>query len=156
MTKTTHIPRIAATHGITSLLLLATSLFTSGSADIAVHDTYFVISHNHVLILIALLYVVFGLITWGMHKLSRRLSTVLNWLHYLITSLCLLLIFVLLTTTTTLPSTYSDYSVLKENASSPSMMDLNVWLTILGICLIFSQLLLVANVIRGFFLKKKR
>lgn len=155
MTTTTRIPRIAATHGITALLLLATSLFTNGSVDIAVHDTYFVISHNHVLILIALLYVVFGLITWGMHQLSRRLSPVLNWLHYLITSLSLLLIFVLITTATTQPSSYIDYSVLKENAASPSMIDLNVWVTLLGICFILGQLLLVANVIRGFFLKKK-
>lgn len=155
MTKITQMPRIVLTYGITALIILLTSLFVKGSIDIALHDTYFVIAKVYIIIVIALLFVLFTLTTWGINKMSRRLSSALNWLHYGLTMLSLVTIVVLMNKVTSPPSTYRDYSVYDDIENYESQMSINEWLAIIGVVLIISQLLFLINIIRAFIIKRK-
>lgn len=155
MTMITQMPRIVLTYGLTAIMIFLTSLFVSGSLDIALHDTYFVISKVHIIIVIALLFVLFTLITWGINKISRKLSSALNWLHYGLTIISLVIIVVLMNKITSQPATYRDYSVLGEIEEYEAQMSINEWLAIIGVILILSQLLFLINIIRAFIVKKK-
>jgi len=53
--------------------------------DINVHDTYFVIANEHLVILISIYFGLVGLVYWIFNKLERRLSKWLNLIHTLIT-----------------------------------------------------------------------
>lgn len=155
MTKITQMPRIAVTYGITALIILLTSLFVSGSLDIAIHDTYFVIAKVHIIIAVALLFVLFTLTTWGINKISRRLSPTLNWLHYGLTTICVVIIIALTHKLTNQPATYSDYSALNEFEEYESSMAINEWLAITLVILILSQVLFLTNIIRAFIVKRE-
>lgn len=148
-------PKIVLTHGLTAVIILLTSLFISGSLDIALHDTYIVIAKSHIIIAIALLFVLFTLITWGINKISRRLSSALNWLHYGLTIISLVIIVVLTNKITSQPATYGDYSVFDEIEEYEAQMSINEWLAIIGVILILSQLLFLINIIRAFIVKRK-
>lgn len=155
MTKITQMPKIVLTHGLTAVIILLTSLFISGSLDIALHDTYFVIAKAHIIIAISLLFVLFTLITWGINKISRRLSPTLNWLHYGLTTICLVIIILITNKLTSQPATYRDYSVLNEFEEYESSMAINEWLAIILVILILSQVLFLINIIRAFIVKRK-
>lgn len=155
MTKITQMPRIIVTHGMTALIILLTSLFTSGSLDIAMHDTYFVVSNDQLIIATYLLFSLFALITWGINKMSRQLSSLLNWLHYSFTIICLVIIVVFTNKLTSQPATYRDYSVFDEIDKYESQMSMNEWFAIIGVILILNQFLFLINIIRAFIVKKK-
>ena len=155
MTKITLIPKIVLTYGLTAVILLLTSFFVNGSLDIALHDTYFVISKSQIIIAIALLFVIFTLITWGINKMSRSLSSVLNWLHYGLTMISFVIIVVLINKITSQPITYRDYSAFYEIKEYEVQMSINEWLSIIGVILILSQLLFLINIIRSFIVKRK-
>lgn len=155
MTKITQMPKIVLTYGLTAVIILLTSLFIGGSLDIALHDTYFVIAKVHLIITIALLFVLFTLITWGINKISRRLSSVLNWLHYGLTIVSLVTIVVLTNKIAIQTATYKNYSVFDEIEEYEAQMSINEWLAIIGVILILSQLLFLINVIRAFIVKRK-
>lgn len=148
-------PRIVLTYGLTALIILLTSLFISGSLDIALHDTYFVIAKVHIIIAIGLLFVLFTLTTWGIDKIGRRLSSMLNRLHYGLTIISLVIIIMLTNKLTSQPATYRDYSVFDEIEEYEAQMSINEWLAIIGVILILSQLLFLINVIRAFIVKRK-
>lgn len=155
MTKITQMPRIVLTYGLTALIILLTSFFVSGSLDIAMHYTYFVIAKVHITIAIALLFVLFTLTSWGIYKIGRRLSSMLNWLHNGLTTICLVIIIVLTHKLTSQPATYRDYSVLNEFEEYESSMATNEWLAIILVILILSQVLFLINIIRAFIVKRK-
>ena len=155
MTNITQIPKIVLTYAATALLILLTSLFTSGSLDIAMHDTYFVVAKIHIIIALGLLFMFFALVTWGIYYQSRRLSTVLNWLHYGLTILSLVVIVVLTNNLTSQTTTYRDYSVYDEIENYESQMSMNEWLAIILVILILSQSLFLINIIRAFIVKRK-
>lgn len=148
-------PRIVLTYGLTALIILLTSFFVSGSLDIAMHDTYFVIAKNHIIIAIALLFMLFTLTTWGINKISRRLSPTLNWLHYGLTTICLVIVIALTHKLTSQPTTYRDYSALNEFKEYESSMTINEWLSIILVILILSQALFLINIISAFIVKGK-
>ena len=141
MTKITQMPRIVLTYGFTALIIVLTSFFVRDSLDIALHDTYFVIAKVHITIAIALLFLIFTLTTWGIDKIGRRLSSMLNWLHYGLTTICLVIIIVLTQKLSIQPTTYRDYSVLNEFAEYESSIAINEWHAIILVILISSQLL---------------
>ena len=154
MKKITQMPRIVLTYGLTALIVLVSSLFISGSIDIAIHDTYVVIAKVHVVLAIALLFVFFSLTIWGIHKISRRLSSVLNWFHYGLTTISLAIIAVLMNELISQPPIYRDYSVFDEIEEYEAQTSVNEWLAIIGVIFIFSQLLFLINIIRAFIVKK--
>ena len=155
MTKITHMPRIVMMYGLTAIILFIAGFFISGSLDISMHDTYYVISNTLLSVMIALLFCVFALITWGVNKISRRLSPILNWLHYGITIAGFVIIAILSSRITTQIKTFKDYSVYNEIEEYESQMSINEWLVIIVLILILSQLLFLINVIRAFMIKKK-
>ncbi len=55
----------------------------SGGAvlDINFHDTYYVVSHLHLSILISILFGIIGVGYWIMQKVGRKFSKWLNWTH---------------------------------------------------------------------------
>jgi cytochrome c oxidase subunit 1 len=148
-------PRIVSIYGLTALIILLTSFLVSGSLDIALHDTYFVIANVHIVLVIGLLFVLFTLIVWGINKTSRRLSSVLNWLHYSITTISLVIIAVFTNKLTSQTTTYRDYSVFDEIENYKSQMSINEWLAIILVILILGQVLFLINIIRAFIVKKK-
>lgn len=151
----TEMPRIELTYGLTALIILLTSFFISGTLDISMHNTYFVIAKVHITIAIALLFVLFTLISWGIYKIGRSLSSMLNWLHYGLTTICLIIIIALTHKLTSQPATYSDYSVFNEFEEYESNMAINEWLAIILVILILSQVLFLINIIRAFIVKRK-
>src|SRR5690606_36301779 len=72
--------------------------FLSGTEplDINVHDTYYVIEHGVISILISIIFGIIGLGYWIMQKANRRLSKWLNLIHIVLTIGGLLLIRILL------------------------------------------------------------
>lgn len=153
--KINQIPTIVLLYGMTAIILLITSFFIDGSLDISMHDTYFIMSHTFLIIILAVLFAVFASISLGVDKLGRRLSPVLNWFHYGITIVCLAIIVVYIKGMTLQPDTYYDYSVLNEIEENESSMSMNEWLIIIVLVFILSQLLFLINVIRAFMIKKK-
>ncbi len=151
----TEMPRIELTYRLTALIILLTSFFISGTLDISMHNTYFVIAKVHITIAIAILYVLFSLISWGIYKIGRSLSSMLNWLHYGLTTICLIIIIALTHKLTSQPATYSDYSVFNEFEEYESNMAINEWLAIILVILILSQVLFLINIIRAFIVKRK-
>lgn len=125
-------------HGITSLVFIGIGLFIQGSIDIAVHDTYYVVSNSIVMILIALLFALFALILFGIHKMAKQLSPILNWVHFGLT-LGPLIIIVL---------------VGFELVDARAITSVNEWIAILILVLALSQLVFIANIIQSFLLKK--
>lgn len=129
---------IVLAHGITSLFFLGISLFSPGSVDIAVHDTYYVMSTTFVLIIIAALFALFTFILIGIYEMSRPLSPILNWVHFGLTLGPLVIIIL----------------VGFELVNTRAITSINEWLAILILVIVLSQLVFIANLIRSFLLKK--
>lgn len=155
MTKITQMPKIVLTYGLTAFIFLLTSFFVNGRLDIAMHDTYVAIAQAHIIIAIALLFVLFTLTTWGMNKISRSLSPLLNWLHYGLTTICLVTIIALNNKLTSHPATHRDYNVLNQHEEYESSMAMNEWLALIFVIFILSQVLFLMNMIRAFIVKRK-
>lgn len=83
------------------------------------------------------------------------MSSMLNWLHYGLTVICLIIIALLIWNTTTQSSTFKDYSVLNEIEEYEYSTSINEWLTIAVLVLVLSQQLFVANIVRAFFINKE-
>jgi len=150
-------PKITLTYGLTAGMFLMASLLASDALlDIGMHDTYFVVSYTHILTGLGILFLLFTLVTWGISKLARRLSPVLNWLHYGLTMICLLIIVVLiykLNSNNFINGDYSVYEVFDKYDSQTTMTD---WIGKTGFIFILSQLLFIVNIIRAFVVKGKR
>lgn len=119
------------------------------------HDTYFVVSKAQLIITTALLFAFFAIVTWGIEKMSRRLNSMLNWIHCGLTMICFTSIGVLGSKLLNQSAPYKDYSVLDEIEEYESMMSIYEWLAIIVVILILSQLLFLINIIRAFIVKKK-
>jgi heme/copper-type cytochrome/quinol oxidase subunit 1 len=113
-------------------LLVAATFFVYGffldTLDVAVHDTYFVVSGMHVGIAGALLYI--GL--WALYHYIPVFRTI-KWLsavHITGTSLSGVLIFLLMNTKVYAPKRYNDYSIYEDFNTSSEIMSINVWISI--------------------------
>lgn len=146
-------PKIVYTYGITAMGLFIMSFFVSGGLDIASHDSYLVMSNAQVVSMLGMVFAVFGVITWAITKIGRRLSTFLSWMHYGITVACLLIMTIALRPSTQ-PKNYEDYSEMGNLEEIQSSNIVNEWLAIVLLTLILSQLLFVINMIRSFIVKK--
>jgi heme/copper-type cytochrome/quinol oxidase subunit 1 len=77
------------------ILMIKGVLCDDAQLDINVHDTYFVITHFHLTILISILFGIIGIGYWMMQKMDRKLSRFLNWAHIGLTFGGPLIIFIL-------------------------------------------------------------
>ena len=135
-----------------SVLLLLSSFFTTGALDSTTHDTYWVIASSHVCLFGAVVFFIFGSITWALHYFKRRSSLWLIWIHLVITVLFPLFI-------TLIPShptsrTFEDYSVYDETEHIPAF-DWNIPIAIFGVLFVIAQMLFLINLVKAIVLKGK-
>lgn len=102
-------------YGLTAITTLIFGFLYAGSdsaLDISIHDTYFVISINHLLIVIACFFLFFTFCSWAQEHFNRKPNKILFLLHYLITIIGLLAIGMSLfsISTQTPQRYYQDYS----------------------------------------------
>jgi heme/copper-type cytochrome/quinol oxidase subunit 1 len=125
--------------------------FLSGTEplDINLHDTYYVIEHGFISILISIIFGILGFGYWIMQKTNRRLSKWLNLTHIVLTIGGLLLIRILLQLFRELEteSLMSDFHF-NEN--------LNIAMFIIALIVIFGQIVYPINIIRGIILKRNK
>lgn len=125
--------------------------FLSGTEplDINVHDTYYVIEHGVISILISIIFGIIGLGYWIMQRANRRLSKWLNLTHIALTIGGLLLIRILL-------------QLFREPETETLMSDfdfnenLNIAMFIITVIVIFGQIIYPINIIRGIIIKRNK
>lgn len=155
MTNIIKTPKIVLCYGITAITSFIACFFISGSLDISMRDTYFVISNAHITLMIALLFTLFTLISWGYNKNHSPLSPILNWLHFGLTLFSFIVIAVLTNSTTSQSNPYEDYSVLDTASQNETQMTNDDWLAVFILILIIAQLMFATNIIRAFLIKRK-
>jgi heme/copper-type cytochrome/quinol oxidase subunit 1 len=72
------------------LILLIGQFFSNSILDIAIHDTYLLISYMHVAIILCASFLFFAFIYFILKKVNKPLYSVLGWTHYCLTVLPLL------------------------------------------------------------------
>jgi magnesium-transporting ATPase (P-type) len=155
MKKIIKMPKIILTHGLTAVLLFMASFFISDNLDISLHDAYYTMSKSLLIVVLAMLFGLFAATVWGIDKIHRSLSPLLNWLHYGITITCILITAYVSISSTSQTSTFENYSALDQIGENQSQMSMNEWLAITVSILLLCQLLFIINVIRAFVIQKK-
>lgn|GEM_PF-689136 len=143
---------------LTGLLLFLTSflvLHESGAIDIYLHDTYFVIAHNHILWLLTIL----ALFVWILYLLTVKIlySKALTWIHIIATILTILLLTLALfigdNFMNPTPRRYYDYSnwnSLGNYTTFAKAISTIIFVLLLG------QFVFVINLVAGFVKRRIR
>jgi cytochrome c oxidase subunit 1 len=127
---------------IALLAFVGSFLFRGNSAlDLQLHDTYFVISHQHVSLFIALLFACFGLFYWLIDKFGVQLRTTISMFHLVGSALLLIAILI--------GSNAMNHSHTIGNMDS--FRKLNTWMSLLMLFFIAIQVLLPTNIIISLF-----
>jgi cytochrome c oxidase subunit 1 len=138
------------TGGVTGIILADSAL------DIAVHDTYFVVAHFHIVMGMSAVFGMFaGVYHWFPKMYGKMLNTRLGYAHFWITIVGAYGVFFPMhfVGLAGAPRRYYDYSVYEEfNTNSFEMiMDLNVIITIFAIVAAIGQLLFLFNFFYSIF-----
>ncbi len=112
--------------------------------DINVHDTYFIISHLHLSVLISILFGIMGFGYWVIQRSGRKLSKWLNWTHILLTFGGILVVLIL---SRFYSQKFADYEF---NMALTQIINLIILLIIIG------QLVFPINIVYGLLRKKKQ
>ncbi len=142
---------MAKIYGITALSLLIISFFIPGSFDIALHDSYVIISKSQITVIFALLFAFFTLILWILERNLKQLSPILNWLHFGLT-VGGILIMEVITSHSIMQIFLVEFSTDEINKQE---IWINEWLSFLIVVVLFSQVLFIFNILRAFILKPK-
>ncbi len=130
------------------VLLLIGILSWDTVLDINVHDTYFVIAHLHIAILLSVVFGLLGLGYWIVLKVGGKLSKVLTLVHMVFTIGGVLGLYLL-----------PVFSFTSESTSNFPQYDDLVIKNIMTVCvlviMVCAQLLYLANVTIGVFGKRK-
>lgn len=148
-------PKIVFAYGLTAIIFLVFGIFSEGNYDIAIDDTYIVIAKFQINILIAVLFGFFTIVSWTINAIYRRLSPILNWIHFGITASGIVFIKLMMYDLAAHSNSFKDYSVFEEFNEYESEISINIWISIIFILLIVIQLLFISNVIRSFLIKRK-
>ena len=132
------------TGGVTGIILADSAL------DIAVHDTYFVVAHFHIVMGMSAVFGMFaGVYHWFPKMYGRMMNTRLGYAHFWITIVGAYGVFFPMhfVGLAGAPRRYYDYSVYGEfdQGSLDMMMDLNVIITVFAILAALGQLLFLFN-----------
>ena len=132
------------TGGVTGIILADSAL------DIAVHDTYFVVAHFHIVMGMSAVFGMFGgVYHWFPKMYGRMMNTRLGYAHFWITIIGAYGVFFPMhfVGLAGAPRRYYDYSVYGEfdQGSLDMMMDLNVIITVFAIFAALGQLLFLFN-----------
>lgn len=132
------------TGGVTGIILADAAL------DIAVHDTYFVVAHFHVVMGLSAVFGMFaGVYHWFPKMYGKMMNTRLGYVHFWITIVGAYGVFFPMhfVGIAGAPRRYYDYSVYNEFDIDAlnMMMDLNVIITVFAIIASFGQLVFLFN-----------
>jgi len=138
------------TGGVTGIILADSAL------DIAIHDTYFVVAHFHIVMgMSAVLGMFAGVYHWFPKMYGKMLNTRLGYAHFWITLIGAYGVFFPMhfVGLAGAPRRYYDYSVYEsfDGSTLDMMMDLNVIITIFAIIAAFGQLLFLFNFFYSIF-----
>jgi cytochrome c oxidase subunit 1 len=138
------------TGGVTGIILADAAL------DIAVHDTYFVVAHFHVVMGLSAVFGMFaGVYHWFPKMYGRMLNTRLGYVHFWITLIGAYGVFFPMhfVGIAGAPRRYYDYSVYNEfdSESLEMMMDLNVIVTVFAIIAALGQGVFLFNFFYSMF-----
>lgn len=111
--------------------------------DINVHDTYFVIAHSHLSMLISILFGIVGMVYWIMQKADRRLSKWLNRAHIGLTFGGTLVVWIL--------TKFYRTGVMEYEFNN----NLTLMITLIILLMIIGQIVFPINIIYG-LIKKER
>lgn len=132
------------TGGVTGIILADSAL------DIAIHDTYFVVAHFHVVMGMSAVFGMFaGVYHWFPKMYGKMMNTRLGYVHFWITIIGAYGVFFPMhfVGLAGAPRRYYDYSVYQEfdKPTGDMMMDLNVVITIFAIISAVGQLIFLFN-----------
>ncbi len=138
------------TGGVTGIILADSAL------DIAVHDTYFVVAHFHVVMGMSAVFGMFaGVYHWFPKMYGKMMNTRLGYIHFWITIIGAYGVFFPMhfVGLAGAPRRYYDYSVYNEfdKPAADMMLDLNVIITIFAIIASIGQLVFLFNFFYSIF-----
>jgi cytochrome c oxidase subunit 1 len=138
------------TGGVTGIILADSAL------DIAIHDTYFVVAHFHVVMGMSAVFGMFaGVYHWFPKMYGKMMNTRLGFVHFWITIIGAYGVFFPMhfVGLAGAPRRYYDYSVYNEfdKPAGEMMMDLNVIITIFAIISAIGQLVFLFNFFYSIF-----
>jgi cytochrome c oxidase subunit 1 len=138
------------TGGVTGIILADSAL------DIALHDTYFVVAHFHIVMGMSAVFGMFaGVYHWFPKMFGRMMNTRLGYAHFWITLVGAYGVFFPMhfVGLAGAPRRYYDYSVYADfdSASGDMMMDLNIVITMFAIIAALGQLLFLFNFFYSIF-----
>ena len=138
------------TGGVTGIILADSAL------DIAIHDTYFVVAHFHVVMGMSAVFGMFaGVYHWFPKMYGKMMNTRLGYVHFWITIIGAYGVFFPMhfVGLAGAPRRYYDYSVYNEfdKPAADMMMDLNVIITIFAIVAALGQLVFLFNFFYSIF-----
>jgi cytochrome c oxidase subunit 1 len=138
------------TGGVTGIILADSAL------DIAVHDTYFVVAHFHVVMGMSAVFGMFaGVYHWFPKMYGKMMNTRLGYIHFWITIIGAYGVFFPMhfVGLAGAPRRYYDYSVYNEfdKPAADMMLDLNVIITIFAILASIGQLVFLFNFFYSIF-----
>ena len=138
------------TGGVTGIILADSAL------DIALHDTYFVVAHFHIVMGMSAVFGMFGgVYHWFPKMFGRMMNMRLGYAHFWITLIGAYGVFFPMhfVGLAGAPRRYYDYSVYAETDSPTAdmMMDLNVIITIFAIVAALGQLIFLFNFFYSIF-----
>jgi cytochrome c oxidase subunit 1 len=138
------------TGGVTGIILADSAL------DIALHDTYFVVAHFHIVMGMSAVFGMFGgVYHWFPKMFGRMMNTRLGYAHFWVTLVGAYGVFFPMhfVGLAGAPRRYYDYSVYAETDSPTAdmMMDLNVIITIFAIVAALGQLIFLFNFFYSIF-----
>ena len=142
-------PHVKWMYASTVIVLLVLGIFSDGVFDISSHDTYYVVQTRIVIFIIALIYLLFWAFEWLIEKFKRKISKTLSWIHFSITTACILGL-TILSNINLLP----DDDTFDILASYEKQAMINNWILVLFAAIILSQIILIVNLIRSVSLKK--
>jgi cytochrome c oxidase subunit 1 len=138
------------TGGVTGIILADSAL------DIALHDTYFVVAHFHIVMGMSAVFGMFGgVYHWFPKMFGKMMNTRLGYAHFWITLIGAYGVFFPMhfVGLAGAPRRYYDYSVYADtdSASADMMLDLNVIITIFAIFAALGQILFLFNFFYSIF-----
>jgi heme/copper-type cytochrome/quinol oxidase subunit 1 len=126
------------------IIILLGILTKADSFGFNIHDTYFVIGTNDLIILISILFGIIGLGYWILLKTKRKLSKWLNLIHITLTFGGILLVWIL--------SQLFRESIMEYNFNN----NLTFGIYLIALIAIFGQLIYPINIICGIIRKRNK
>ncbi len=128
------------------IIMLIGVLNGYSTLDINIHDTYFVVAHLHLAILISILFGIIGCTYWAIQKANGKLSKWLNLIHIVLTIGGLVAIF-------TVPPLLFAYNTESNFPLYDNLILKNLILISMFFLMMFGQLIYLINITIGIFRK---